>query len=283
MLAGGTGSRLRPLTTVISKHLLPVYNKPMIYYPLSTLLLAGIREILVVTNERDREDYIELLGDGRDLGCCFEYVVQNQAKGIPDALRLGEGFSNGEGIVLILGDNIFYGAGVGDSLRAYSNGVGATVFLQQVTNPEDYGVLEIGLDGQPLRIVEKPANPASNLAVTGLYFYDSTVFERVRNLKPSSRGELEISDLNNSYLRENNLNVVKLPRGTAWFDAGSMEALFLASEFVRVLESRQDFIISSPEEVALSLGYVDQPTLMTRIAKFSESSYGKRLTKRLFL
>jgi len=275
LLAGGTGSRLDPLTKAVSKQLLPVYNKPMIYYPLSTLMIAGIREILVVTNARDQHQFNELLGDGSNLGLSIQYVIQDEPKGIAHALLLGEEFAQGGDVALILGDNIFYGAGVGDSLRAYTSNSGATIFAQRVADASRYGVIELGADGRGLSIEEKPDKPRSNLAVTGLYFFDSTVFDRARSLEPSERGELEVTDLNMSYLKSGDLNVVRLPRGTAWLDTGTVDSLAQASEFVKVVETRQGFMIGCPEEIAWNQGYLDYSSMKALSEQYGAGEYGQ--------
>jgi len=273
ILAGGTGSRLHPLTRAISKQLLPVYNKPMIYYPLCTLMLAGIREILIVTTGRDQHQFQELLGDGSHFGLEIEYVIQQSPRGIVDGLLLGEDFANGGNIALILGDNIFYGTGVGESLGAYSAASGATVFAQRVTDPSRYGVVELDSLGRPVKLQEKPETPGSDLAVTGLYFFDHTAFSRAKSIKPSVRGELEITDLNQSYLDSKALNVVALPRGTAWLDTGTIESLAQASEFVKVVETRQGFKIACPEEIAWRYGYLDDQQLENLASSYGSSDY----------
>lgn len=276
-MAGGTGSRLHPLTRAISKQLLPVYNKPMIYYPLCTLMLAGIREILIVTTGRDQHQFQELLGDGSHIGLEIEYVIQDSPKGIVDGLLLGEDFANGGNTALILGDNIFYGTGVGESLGAYSAASGATVFAQRVTDPSRYGVVELDNLGRPVKLQEKPETPGSDLAVTGLYFFDHTAFARAKSIKPSVRGELEITDLNQSYLNSNELDVVTLPRGTAWLDTGTIESLAQASEFVKVVESRQGFRIACPEEIAWRYGYLDDQQLENLASSYGSGGYSRYL------
>jgi len=282
LLAGGTGSRLHPLTRAVSKQLLPVFNKPMIYYPLSTLMLAGIREILIVTTARDQHQFEDLLGTGEHLGLSIEYVTQDEPRGIAHGLLLGEEFAEGGNVALILGDNIFYGAGVGDSLRGYANKAGATVFAQRVTDPSRYGVVELETDGKPISIEEKPKSPKSDLAVTGLYFFDNTAFDRAKALEPSARGELEVTDLNLSYLASGDLQVVSLPRGTAWLDTGTVESLAQAAEFVKVVESRQGFMIACPEEIAWKYGYLNNTDLAALAASYGSGDYGaylKRLLK----
>lgn len=281
LLAGGTGSRLHPLTSVVSKQLLPVYNKPMIYYPLSTLMLAGIREVLVVCTARDKPQFEGLLGTGEHLGLSITYAIQDEPKGIAHALLLGESFASGDNVTLILGDNIFYGAGVGDSLRGYSSRGGATVFAQKVTDPARYGVIELDAAGSPVSIEEKPTSPKSDLAVTGMYFFDTSVFDRARALAPSARGELEVTDLNLSYLASGELHVVSLPRGTAWLDTGTVESLAQAAEFVKVVESRQGFMIACPEEIAWKYGYLSDSDLASLALSYGPGDYGSYLRRLL--
>jgi glucose-1-phosphate thymidylyltransferase len=249
----------------------------MIYYPLCTLMLAGIREILIVTTGRDQHLFQELLGDGSHFGLEIEYVIQQSPRGIVDGLLLGEDFANGGNIALILGDNIFYGTGVGESLGAYSPASGATVFAQRVTDPSRYGVVELDSLGKPLKLQEKPETPGSDLAVTGLYFFDHTAFARAKTIKPSVRGELEITDLNQSYLDSKALNVVSLPRGTAWLDTGTIESLAEASEFVKVVESRQGFRIACPEEIAWRYGYLDDQQLENLASSYGSGGYSRYL------
>jgi glucose-1-phosphate thymidylyltransferase len=279
LLAGGTGSRLYPLTKAISKQLLPVYNKPMIYYPLSTLMLSGIRDILIVTTARDQLQFKDLLGNGERLGLSIEYVVQDEPRGIAHALLLGEEFADGGNVALILGDNIFYGAGVGISLKTYATKNGATVFVQKVTDPSRYGVIELDPEGNPITLEEKPTNPKSDLAVTGLYFFDDTAFERARAIKPSNRGELEVTDLNLSYMASGDLQVSKLPRGTAWLDTGTVESLAQASEFVKVVESRQGFMIACPEEIAWKFGYLNNQDLSRLASLYGNGDYSSYLRR----
>ena len=277
LLAGGSGSRLRPLTLGTSKHLLNVYNKPLIYYPLSTLLLSGITDILLVSTEEDLINYQRLLGDGSRFGVKISYTVQTLAGGLAQAVSLAESSFEGDEIAVILGDNIFYGAGLGALFRENSTRSGASVFAQRVKDPERYGIVELSQSGSPLKIREKPLHPQSDLAVTGLYFYDASVFQRIRSLKPSRRGELEITDLNNSYLLDNQLSVTTLPRGTAWFDAGTFESLAVASEYVRVVESRQEFLISSPEEISWKMGYISSSELAIAAEPYASNQYGQYL------
>ena len=279
LLAGGTGSRLHPLTSVVSKQLLPVYNKPMIYYPLSTLMLAGIREILVVCTARDKPQFEGLLGTGKHLGLSIRYAIQDEPKGIAHALLLGESFADGDNVALILGDNIFYGAGMGLSLKSHAHQSGATVFAQKVTDPSRYGVIQLDDEGAPITIEEKPSNPNSDLAVTGLYFFDNTAFARARNIKPSSRGELEVTDLNLSYLASGDLHVFRLPRGTAWLDTGTVESLAQASEYVKVVESRQGLMIACPEEIAWNYGYLNDEDLTRLALRNGTGDYGNYLRR----
>jgi glucose-1-phosphate thymidylyltransferase len=281
VLAGGTGSRLYPLTKATSKQLMPVYDKPMIYYPISTLMLAGIREILIITTPEHESAFKALLGTGADWGVEFSYAIQNQPKGIAEAFILGETFINGDSCALILGDNLFYGMGVGESLSEMTKPLsGATIFCQQVNDPERYGVVELDGAGKVTAITEKPEKAKSNLASTGLYFYDNQVVEIAKNLKPSPRGELEITDLNNAYLSKGQLQAEILPRGTVWLDTGTFDSLSAASEFVRVVEQRQQFKISCPEEVAWRMGYISDADLLSvanRIGRTEYSDYLKGL------
>lgn len=257
VLAGGSGSRLYPMSVATSKQLMPVFDKPMIYYPISTLMLAGIREILVITTKEHKEDFERLLGTGEKWGISFTYLVQPEPKGIAEAFLLGESFIGGDSCALILGDNLFYGGGLGESLRARTaEHRGALIFCQEVQDPERYGVVEIGSDGEVISIQEKPAKAKSNLAATGLYFFDAQVVQKAKVLKPSSRGELEISDLNNLYLKDNQLEAEVLQRGAVWLDTGTVDSLNSAAEFVRVIQDRQGFKIGAPEEVAWRMGFI---------------------------
>jgi len=244
-------------------------------------MLAGIREVLIVTTARDRHQFEDLLGTGEHLGLSIEYVIQDEPWGIAHGLLLGEEFAEGGNVALILGDNIFYGAGVGDSLRGYANQAGATIFAQKVTDPSRYGVIELGADGQPISIQEKPKSPSSDLAVTGLYFFDNTAFDRAKALEPSSRGELEVTDLNLSYLASGDLQVVNLPRGTAWLDTGTVESLAQAAEFVKVVESRQGFMIACLEEIAWKYGYLNDTDLAALASSYGNGDYGTYLMKLL--
>ena len=267
VLAGGTGSRLWPMTIVSSKHLLPIYNKPMIYYSLTTLMLAGIREFLLITTETEVSRFEALLGDGRQWGISIQYAVQPEPDGIARAFLIGEDFIDGQGCALILGDNVFYGAGLGALLeRAAQRGTGATVFCHWVRNPSHYGVLAFDAAGRPESVEEKPLHPKSNWAVTGLYFFDASIVEVARKLKPSARRELEITDVNRVYLESGRLNAERLGRGFAWFDAGTQYSLLQASEFIYAIEERQGVMIGCPEEIAYRMGFVDAAGL-ERLAK----------------
>lgn len=277
ILAGGTGSRLRPITYGISKQLVPVYDKPMIYYPLSTLMLAGITDILVITTPQDRSQFERLLGDGSQFGIRLSYVEQDAPRGLAEAFILGAEHIGDDSVALVLGDNIFYGAGLGTQLRRYTQPEGGAIFAYWVSNPRDYGVVDFAADGTALSLAEKPAQPASNFAVPGLYFYDNEVVEIARGLRPSARGELEITDINNEYLRRGKLHVEVLPRGTAWLDTGTVELLLAAGDFVRTIEHRQGLKIGAPEEVAWRMGYIDDAQLRARAEELKASGYGEYL------
>ncbi len=277
ILAGGTGSRLHPLTIGVSKQLMPVYDKPMIYYPLSTLMLAGIRDILVITTPQDQAAFQRVLGDGSAFGVELQYVAQPSPDGLAQAFVLGEEFLDGERAALVLGDNLFYGQGMGSQLRRYTEVDGAAVFGYWVADPTAYGVVEMGEDGKALSLEEKPSAPRSNLAVPGLYFYDDTVVERAKALKPSPRGELEITDLNRSYLDDGSLHVEVLTRGTAWLDTGTFDDLAAAGEFIRTVQKRQGLSIGAPEEVAWRMGFLSDDELRERAEPLVKSGYGAYL------
>jgi glucose-1-phosphate thymidylyltransferase len=278
ILAGGTGSRLWPLTVVGTKQLLPIYDKPMIYYPLTTLMLAGIRDVLIITAEPEVPRFEALLGDGSQWGIRIGYAVQPQPDGIAKAFIIGEKFIDGDSCALILGDNIFYGAGLGEFVqRSASSDSKATVFCHWVNNASRYGILEFDGEGLPVGIEEKPKQPKSNWAVTGLYFYDASIVDVARKLKPSPRGELEITDANRVYLEAGRLDVQKLGRGFAWFDAGTHHSLLQASEFIYTIEERQGLKIGCPEEVAYRMGFIDAPTLERLVAPIADSDYGAYL------
>ncbi len=278
ILAGGSGTRLYPLTMVTSKQLLPVYDKPMIYYPLSTLMLAGIRDILIISTPTDLPNFEKLLGDGSNFGIHLHYKEQPSPDGLAQAFLIGEEFIDGDSCAMVLGDNIFYGNGFVKLLReAATRQQGATVFGYYVDDPERFGIVEFDKEGKAISIEEKPKNPKSNYCVTGLYFYDSRVVEMAKKVKPSARGELEITDLNRMYLEEDNLNVITLGRGYAWLDTGTMDALADASEFVRVIENRQGITLSAVEEIAYRNGWIDRERLVESAKLYGKSNYGKHL------
>jgi glucose-1-phosphate thymidylyltransferase len=282
LLAGGSGSRLHPLTRAVSKQLMPIYSKPMVYYPLSTLMLAGIREILVITTPHEQEGFQRLLGDGADIGLRLAYTVQPRPDGIAQAFILGREFVGRDGVALALGDNIFYGAHLTDYLRdAAGQQHGATVFGYQVRDPERYGVVEFDGDGRALSLEEKPARPKSNYAVTGLYFYDNRVLDIAAGLQPSSRGELEITDVNRTYLDRSELRVRKLPRGVAWLDTGTHEALLQASNYIQAIEERQGLMVACIEEIAFRMGYIGRSDLERLARSMDLSAYGQYLSRLL--
>ncbi len=277
ILAGGTGTRLHPLTIAVSKQMLPVYDKPMIYYPLSVLLLADIREILIISTPEDTPNFQRLLGDGRDLGCRFSYTVQEVPNGLAQAFVIGEDFIGTDKVALILGDNIFYGSGFGETVRRFNEPDGAVVFAAQVKDPKRYGVVEFDERGKVLSIEERPERPKSTFAVPGLYFYDNEVVDIAKNVKPSARGEYEITSVNNEYLERGKLQVGVFNRGVAWLDTGTFTSLNEASTFVRVIEERQGTKIGCIEEVAFYRGFIDKDQLAGLIEKYGNSGYGEYL------
>ena len=282
ILAGGSGTRLHPLTHVTSKQLLPVYDKPMIYYPLSVLMLAGIREVLIITTPQDAPMFRHLLGDGSQWGMSLQYREQPKPEGLAQAFIIGRDFVGNDPSCLILGDNIFYGHGLTDSLRAATTRTeGATVFGYWVNDPERYGVAEFDTSGKVIGLVEKPSEPKSNYAVTGLYFYDNQVVDMARDLKPGARGELEITDINKLYLAQNQLQVEKLGRGIAWLDTGTHASLLQASNFIQTIEERQGLKISCPEEIAWSQGWISSEQLIAQAEPLRKSNYGEYLLKLL--
>jgi glucose-1-phosphate thymidylyltransferase len=280
ILAGGSGTRLYPLTRAVSKQLVPIYDKPMIYYPLSALMLAGIRDILIITTPHEQEGFRRLLDDGKWLGLNFHYAVQPNPEGLAQAFLIGREFVGKDNVALVLGDNIFYGHGFTEDLkRAAARNTGATVFAYQVKDPERYGVVEFGKDGKARSLQEKPAQPRSSYAVTGLYFYDNQVLEIAAGLKPSKRGELEITDVNETYLRKGQLQVEKLGRGVAWLDTGTHEALLQASHFIQVIEERQGLKVACVEEIAYKMGYIKADDVRRLADPMKKNSYGQYLLR----
>lgn len=278
ILAGGSGTRLHPLTKSISKQILPIYDKPMVYYPLSVLMLAGIREILIISTPRDVVVFEELLEDGSNFGLKISYAIQEKPNGLAEAFLIGEKFIGNDSCALVLGDNIFYGHGFTGMLKeASSKEKGATIFGYYVNNPKDFGVVEFDKNGRAISLEEKPENPKSNYAIPGLYFYDNTVVEKAKQVKPSKRGELEITTLNEMYLKENNLNVVSLGRGMAWLDTGTHDALLEASNFVKTIQSRQGVMVACPEEIAYRNGWIDKDKIRELAEPLLKSEYGKYL------
>lgn len=274
ILAGGSGTRLYPLTIAVSKQLMPVYDKPMVYYPLSTLLLAGINEILIITTPEDQDGFKKLLGDGSEIGCKFSYKAQPTPNGLAQAFVLGEEFIGDDSVALVLGDNIFYGSGMGTLLQQKANPDGAVVFAYQVSDPERYGVVEFDNNFKVKSIEEKPEKPKSNYAVPGLYFYDNSVVEIAKNIKPSHRGEYEITDVNKVYLEQGKLEVGVLDRGTAWLDTGTFDSLQEAGQFIEVIEKRQGLKVGCIEEIAYRKGYINKEELMALGEKYKKSGYG---------
>jgi glucose-1-phosphate thymidylyltransferase len=277
ILAGGSGTRLHPLTLSLSKQLMPIYDKPMIYYPLSTLMYAGIKEILIISTPKDLPLFEELLGDGKKYGCRFEYAVQKEPNGLAEAFIIGEDFIGNDKVALILGDNIFYGSGLAKLMQTDNNPDGGIIYAYRVHDPERYGVVEFNADGQAISIEEKPEQPKSNYAVPGIYFYDNSVVEIAKTIEPSHRGELEITDVNREYLRQGKLSVSILDRGTAWLDTGTFQSLMQASQFVEVLEERQGLKIGSIEAAAFEMGYISENQFRALAEPLLKSGYGKNL------
>jgi len=277
ILAGGSGTRLHPLTLAVSKQLMPIFDKPMIYYPLSTLMKAGINEVLIISTPHDLPHFKKLLGDGQNLGCRFEYAIQEKPNGLAQAFVIGESFIGNDKVCLILGDNIFYGGGMDNKLSEYNNPDGGIIFAYHVKDPERYGVVDFDEDMNALTIEEKPQHPKSNYAVPGLYFFDNSVIEIAKNIEPSARGEYEISDVNAEYLKRGKLKVGVLDRGTAWLDTGTFNSLMQASQFVQVVEERQGLKVGCIEEIAYKKGFINKEQLLQLAQPFVKSGYGSYL------
>lgn len=277
ILAGGSGTRLHPLTLSISKQLMPIYDKPMIYYPLSTLMMAGIKEILIISTPKDLPLFKDLLGDGKKLGCRFEYAEQAAPNGLAEAFIIGADFIGNDKVALVLGDNIFYGSGLAELLQSNNDPTGGVIYAYHVHDPERYGVVEFNSSGQAISIEEKPLEPKSNFAVPGIYFYDNSVVEIAKNIKPSHRGELEITDVNRVYLEQGKLNVSILDRGTAWLDTGTFQSLMQASQFVQVIEERQGLKIGAIEGIAYEMGFIDENQFRALCQPLLKSGYGTNL------
>ena len=277
ILAGGSGTRLHPITLAVSKQLMPVYDKPMIYYPLSTLMLAGIKDILIISTPQDLPLFEQLLGDGKKLGCNFQYAEQANPNGLAEAFIIGKEFIGNDKVALILGDNIFYGSGLKELLQSNNDPDGGVIYAYHVLDPERYGVVEFDKSGKALSIEEKPKTPKSNYAVPGIYFYDNSVVEIAANIKPSARGELEITDVNNEYLKQGKLRVSILDKGTAWLDTGTFASLMQAAQFVEVIEERQGLKIGAIEEAAYEMGYISKKQLIALAEPLLKSGYGKHL------
>jgi len=277
ILAGGSGTRLHPITKAVSKQLMPVYDKPMIYYPLTTLMSAGINEILIISTSKDTPRFKELLGDGKNYGCRFEYAVQEQPNGLAEAFIIGEKFIDKDNVALILGDNIFYGSGLEETLKSINEPQGGVIFAYHVQDPQRYGVVEFDKNQKAISIEEKPKQPKSNYAVPGIYFYDNNVIEIAKNIKPSQRGELEITDVNKTYLEQQKLHVKILDKGTAWLDTGTFQSLMQASQFVQVIEERQGLKIGCIEEIAYKKGFINKQQLLHLAEPLLKSGYGMYL------
>jgi glucose-1-phosphate thymidylyltransferase len=277
ILAGGSGTRLYPLTKAVSKQLMPIYDKPMIYYPLTTLMSAGINEILIISTKQETPRFKALLGDGKNLGCIFKYAVQEQPKGLAEAFIIGEEFIENDSVALILGDNIFYGSGLSSTLQSTTKLSGSVIFAYHVQDPQRYGVVEFDKNNKAVSIEEKPNRPKSNFAVPGIYFYDNSVIDVAKNIKPSARGELEITDVNKVYLNKGKLNVQILDKGTAWLDTGTFNSLMQASQFVQVIEERQGLKIGCIEEMAYNMGFINRQQLHKLAEPLLKSGYGKYL------